>query len=157
MWRYVPRNAHPLDVGFVLRADGRWNRYGEYGCLYTSLSRTGALAEYAKLLTHVGIPPADDAQRDLVTIRVHVRRVLDLCTPSILRSLNITTGDITGDNGDSLELCRTLADNARSDGYNAILSPSAAAGGEKNLNIYIDGGAQDILLALGSIREPLNY
>ena len=78
VWRYVPRGAHPLHVGFILLARGRWNRHDEYGCLYTSLSREGAFAEYTKELRRLGIEPNADQPKDLVTISVAVARVLDL-------------------------------------------------------------------------------
>ena len=78
VWRHVPRGAHPLHVGFILLARGRWNRHDEYGCLYTSLSREGALAEYTKELRRLGIAASADQPKDLVTLNVGVARVLDL-------------------------------------------------------------------------------
>ena len=68
-------------------ADGRWNRAGEYGCLYTSLSREGAVAEYEKMLTRFGLAPEEDQRRDLVTVRVTVSPVLDLTTARCAENL----------------------------------------------------------------------
>lgn len=70
--------AHPLHVGFILLARGRWNRHDEYGCLYTSLSREGALAEYTREIRRLGIAASADQPKDLVTLNVGVARVLDL-------------------------------------------------------------------------------
>lgn len=79
VWRYIPAWGHPLHVGFLLRAAGRWNRYDEYGCLYTALSREGAIAEYRKVLgEYVGLAASDDEKRDVVSIHVSVEPVLDL-------------------------------------------------------------------------------
>ena len=83
--------------------------------------------------------------------------MLDLTDSRILQSKELTTEMITADTGDCLELCRSIADSARANGYTAILSPSAAVTGEKNLNIYFDGRAADMTLDVGSVREPLNY
>lgn len=116
VWRYVPRNAHALHVGFILLARGRWNRYAEYGCFYTSLSPEGARAEYAKELRRIGTDAEDD-----------------------------------------LESCRIIADIARLEGYDAILSPSAALDPGRNLNLYIDGRADHLRLMDGPDRIPLNY
>lgn len=69
----------------------------------------------------------------------------------------LSTNVITDDTEASLELCRSIADSARANAYVAILSASAAAEGEKNLNIYIDGRAADLVLEVGKVREPLNY
>ena len=97
VWRYVPRNAHALHIGFILLARGRWNRYAVWLPLYL------AFAE------------------------------------------------------DDLESCRLVADLARLEGYDAILSPSAALNGVQNLNLYIDGRADHLRLMEGPDRIPLNY
>lgn len=144
-------------MGYLLQADGRWNRYGEYGCLYTALSQKGATTEYEKMLRQLGISPAEDAERDLVSIDVDVAHVFDLTAPSVINKLGIDWPMITSDSAESIELCRTLADYARAYGNNAIMSPSAAAPGEVNLSIYVDGTASDVNLRDGALRLPLNY
>ena len=63
----------------------------------------------------------------------------------------------TGDRVPDIDACRAIADLARLQGYRGILSPSAAADGKKNLNLYIDGRADDVSLLEGVGREPLNY
>ena len=78
VWRIVPAGAFALHVGYILKSRGRWNREGVYGCLYTALSEDGALGEAAKYLRRAGIAPRFSPPRDLVSLRVHVGRVLDL-------------------------------------------------------------------------------
>ena len=158
VWRYVPADAHPLHVGFILLASGRWNREGVYGCLYTSLSRDGAVAEYHKMLAQTtGVSPDLDQRRDLVSIRAHIARVLDLTDPAERERLGVSLDVLTGDSDEDLEMCRLIADLARVEGYQAILSPSAALSGAQNLNLYIDGVAADIQVVDGPDRVPLNY
>lgn len=108
VWRYVPRGAHPLHVGFILLARGRWNRHDEYGCLYTSLSREGAFAEYTKELRRLGIEPNADQPKDLVTIRVAVARVLDLTDVHAREQFGINLDTLTGDDEDDLESCQLV-------------------------------------------------
>lgn len=144
-------------MGFLLQADGRWNRFGEYGCLYTALSPGGARSEFIKMLDHAGISPAQAAPRDLVSIEVRAVNVFDLTDPTILKSLAINARTLVDDSDASMESCRIIADYARSQGNNAILSPSAAAKGETNLNIYIDiPPAANLTLSVGPDRVPLN-
>jgi RES domain-containing protein len=126
--------------------------------LYTSLTRGGAIAEYHKELTKVsGISAEEDHPRDLVSIHVVAKRVLDLTKPGIRRRMGISLETITGDRIPDIDACRAIGDLARLQGYRGILSPSAAADGMKNFNLYIDGRADDVSLMEGIVREPLNY
>jgi RES domain-containing protein len=152
VWRIVPAEAFALHVGYILRARGRWNRAGVYGCLYTALTPEGALAEWAKYLRASAVTPHSSAPRDLVSIELRVEPVLDLTSPAILRKLGITRATITGDTDEDLETCRAIADLARQQGCHAILSPSAALPGAVNLNLYVDGRADRCSLDVGGDR-----
>lgn len=153
----MPSGATALHVGFLLRADGRWNRRGEYGCLYTALSPAGAKAEFEKMLAYSGLTPDEASPRDLVSIEAEIANVLDLTDSAVRAKLSIDRAMLIGDSAKSIEFCRSVADNARRQGYNAILSYSAAAPAQINLNIYIDGRAADIKLETGPDRVALNY
>ena len=152
VWRIVPAKAFALHVGYILRARGRWNREGVYGCLYTALTPEGALAEWAKYLRAAGVPPAVSSARDLVSLEVRVEPVLDLTSAAVLRKIGVEREMLTGDGDDSLELCRALSDLAHQRGYHAILSPSAALAGSVNLNLYVDGRADHYSLDVGRER-----
>lgn len=156
VWRYIPAGAHPLNTGSILKANGRWNRPGEYGCLYTALTRQGAEAEYNKFLSGAGMEPEQDRPRDLVTILVDLRPVLDQ-TSKTDAFVDPTALFLTGDKPEDWEQCRKLADVSRLEGYSGILVPSAALKGEKNLVIYIDGIARNVDMKAGKTRIPLNY
>lgn len=154
VWRHVPADAHPLHVGYILRASGRWNRAGVYGCLYTSLTERGARAEYSKQLKSSGIEGIAIKPRDLVSILVDVEPVADLTS----RRISPIAPDepfLTGDERASLEACRTLADTLRAEGFVGLLVPSAAATAEKNLVIYIDGPPDRVRLDDGGDRMRL--
>ncbi|HKP75101.1 MAG TPA: RES family NAD+ phosphorylase [Longimicrobiaceae bacterium] len=152
VWRIVPANAFALHVGYILRARGRWNREGVYGCLYTALTAEGALAEWAKYLRAAGLPPEASAARDLVSLDLRVDPVLDLTSASVRRGLGVHLATITGDAPEDLEVCRSIADLGRQQGYVGILSPSAALRGSSNLNLYIDGQADRYVLEVGADR-----
>ena len=156
VWRIVPRGAFALHVGFILRARGRWNREGVYGCLYTALTPEGALGEWGKYLRRAGVSARLAPPRDLVSLRVRVDPVLDLTSRTVRREMGISLATLTGDEEGDLEACRSIADLARQQDYCAILSPSAAMRGSRNLNIYIDGLAGAYDLDEGGDRTPVS-
>ena len=155
MWRHVPVGAHPLHAGFILSAGGRWNRQHIYGCLYSALSKTGALKEYAKHLQSANLEKVPTKDRDLVSIRVDLEPVADLTNPKT-SPVSVDAPYLTGSDPEDYEACQALADLLRSQGYVAILSPSAAYPRGKNLNIYIDGIAENFKLREGGDRITFN-
>ena len=154
VWRHVPAGAHPLHAGYILKAGGRWNRQGVYGCLYTSFTQRGVRAEYQKYLRRSALGGFSAGPRELVSLQVDLNPVADL--------MNKDTSPIppdepflVGDELSDLEACRALADSLRSDDFVGIIAPSAAMSGEKNLIIYIDGLAGSVGLDEGGDRVQL--
>lgn len=134
--------ATPLHLGHLLKyTDGRWNRRGEYACLYTALTRAGALAELARARALAGRAVGE---RDLVSIDVTVHPVLDLTDADARERAARAAGVpadpalLVADGGDAYDHCRTIADWARGQGFTALLVPSAALPGEANLVIYFE-------------------
>ncbi len=155
VWRHIPAGAHPLHVGYILRAGGRWNREGEYGCIYTSLTLEGVKAEYRKYLKRAGIlRPGLLKPRDLVSLMVEINPVMNL-TDKKVAPVPPDEPFLTGDEPGDLEACRSLADTLRAQGYAGILVPSAALEGVRNLIIYIDGPSKNVFLDVGPDRIPI--
>lgn len=154
VWRHVPAGGQPLNIGYILRAGGRWNRQGSYACLYTAVTQDGARAEYAKSLRRSSAQDLARKTRELVSIDVDLERVADL-TDRATSPVAPNEPFLTSDEPTDLEACRTLADALRAQGYDGILVPSAAAPGEKNLVIYIDGPPERVRLGDAGDRIPL--
>ena len=74
-----------------------------------------------------------------------------------MKKVRVDAAAILRDDDEALELCRLISDIARAEGYSAVLSPSVAARGARNLNIYIDTPPSQLQLSAGAKREPLNY
>ena len=155
VWRHVPAGGYPAPLGYSLKAMGRWNRAGIYGCLYTALTRAGAVAEYEKFLKQAALNNASLGQRELVSLEVNIEHVADL-TRRDNGFVDPNEAFLKGGTPEELELCRKLADVVRQMGFNAILSSSAALKGEKNLNIYFDGVAGEVKIAPGGDRILLS-
>ncbi|MCK4488817.1 MAG: RES family NAD+ phosphorylase, partial [Anaerolineales bacterium] len=115
----------------------------------------GALAEYKKYLVRENANLTNVKPRELVAVKVDINPVLDL-TSKKSSLVPLSSPFLAGDDPDDLEKCRILADTAREQGYAAIIVPSAALAGEKNLVIYIDGVAGNIQLDDGGKRLPLS-
>jgi len=154
VWRHVPASAQTLHVGFILRSGGRWNRRGRYGALYTALTPEGALAEYRKYFRQRNMTGRPQTPHDLVSIEVDLHPVLDLTDPAN-GIVDPQAPFLTGDSDEDKDQCHALADAIRAAGYVAVIVPSAAEKGQKNLVIYIDGPAQQIALDDGPDRIPI--
>lgn len=109
------------------------------------------------MLAREGKRPDQDTKRDLITIEVAVEPVLDLTDAAIRARYGIRLTALTSDAADDLKTCGVIADLARSEGYRAILSPSAALHDAVNLNIYVEGPASRLSLRKGGERIALNY
>jgi hypothetical protein len=100
--------------------------------------------------------------RDLVSIDVSVSPLLDLTEAKNYQDLCARAG-LSPQTGFAANLaavahehCQRLADQARKEGYTALMVPSAAQPGEVNLVIYADVVApKQIMLANGPDRVPL--
>lgn len=163
VWRHVPPGAITLHIGKIWKySEGRWNRRGEYACLYTALTRGGALGELQKSKRLYGSAIWD---RDLVSIEVHrLDPILDFTDLAIYEASARAAGVtpdltlLTADGEQAYEHCRRLADHARREGYTGLLVPSAAVEGEVNLVIYFDVVApKQLEIDDGPDREHIPY
>lgn len=84
-----------------------------------------------------------------------IEEVLDLTDPGHRRRLPVTKKVLIDDSDESLEMCRRIADWARSEGHAAILAPSAASRGGEVLAIYPDVSPEWLELDHIFHREPM--
>lgn len=149
----MPAGGHPFDLSYILSASGRWNRAGEFGCLYVALDADTARSEYAKYRARAGDAGAP-GPRELVRFEVEVEPVLDLVDPKVRERLSVAKAVLTGDDDADLEACRRIADWARAHGHAAIRAPSAAGEG-LILAIYPVASSRQLVLHHRIRRKPL--
>jgi len=158
VWRHIPATGHPLDVGYILKASGRWNRAGTFGSLYTAVEMETAIAEFQKLLARHGATAEQLAPRDLVSLDVRLDPVCDLRSGPVRRTVGIRLSTLRGDGPEDLEACHRVADWTRSQGHVALIAPSAAHPAGAVLAIYPDmHPASGIHLTVGPDHLPLNH
>jgi RES domain-containing protein len=140
-------------------ARGRWNtQRPRLACLYTAITRDGAIAEYRKHFAIAGIAAGGRPRpRDLVSILVDVSPVLNLTDARVLEDLRLSSAALTGPRHTAYPLCHRVAKDAVAEGYRAILAPSAAQEGERVLLVYPESSQGRLLLRNGPDRIPLNY
>jgi RES domain-containing protein len=119
-----------------LKAGGRFNPPKEFGVLYTSLDANTAAKEVARGLKARGVDPDQFPTGTwwIYELEVKLESVLDLTDADIMRKSGIQESSLTGDD---VSTPRRIAAEAREQGYQAVLVPSAAVG-SKNLVIFLD-------------------
>lgn len=135
--RVVQAGLDPLGTEGSLKAGGRWNPPNEFGALYTSLEAATAAKEVARGLRQRGIDPTafpPDAWW-AYELEVMLDRVIDLTNPDVLQTIGVSQDSLTGPD---LDIAREIAGQARERGYEALLVPSAADPGSKNLVMFVD-------------------
>lgn len=137
VYRVVGDGVDPLGTVGSLRAGGRFNAPGEFAALYTSLDPVTASKEVARGLRQRDIDPSQFSPSSwwLYELEVEIESVLDLTNPEILQRIEVKSEALTRD---ELNTPRNLAAEARSNGFEALLVPSAAAPGSKNLVMFLD-------------------
>ena len=129
---------NPLDTKASKKQGGRWNWKNKYGAIYTSLDKKTLRAELYRMVDRRGITAKDLFRWKITVIEIKLKNVLNLTDSNIRKKYGIELSDILSDTKDCIEKCCKIADEARSLGAEAILSPSVANPEGKNFNIYPD-------------------
>jgi RES domain-containing protein len=136
VFRVVREGLDPLAITGSLKAGGRFNPPNEFGALYTSLDPKTAAQEVARGLRARGIPKQfPEGAWWVYELEVKLESVLDLTDPAVLEKSAISADSLTASD---VHATRRIATETRERGYEALLVPSAAAPGSKNLVIFLD-------------------
>jgi RES domain-containing protein len=137
----VREGLDPLAITGSLKAGGRFNPPNEFAALYTSLDASTAAQEVARGLRQRGIDPAQFPEGSwwLYELEVKLDSVLDLTDASVLTRIGLAENSLTGND---VSAARQVAAEARRHGYRALLVPSAATPGARNLVIFSDLSAE---------------
>ena len=137
VFRVVREGLDPLATTGSVKAGGRFNPPKEFCALYTSLNATTAAQEVARGLRTRGVDPEQFPEGAwwVYELEVKLESVLDLTDLDVLRKIAIAGSALTGSD---LTATRRIGAEAREQGYEALLVPSAAAPGSKNLVIFLD-------------------
>ena len=120
-----------------MKAGGRWNPPHEFAALYTSPEAATAAKEVARGLKQRGIDPSFYPPDAWWTNEQEVKlgAVLELANLEALAKMGMTPNSLTGRD---VSITREIARQARDRGYEALLVPSAADPGSKNLVVFLD-------------------
>jgi RES domain-containing protein len=137
VYRVVRDGVDPLGTVGSLRAGGRFNAPGEFAALYASLDPVAASKEVARGLKQRGIDPSQFPPSSwwMYELEVEIEGVLDLTNPEIVQRIEVNSEALTRDEWNTP---RNIAAEARNNGFEALLVPSAAAPGSKNLVMFLD-------------------
>jgi RES domain-containing protein len=133
--RFHHKSVDPLSDSGAKKAGGRFNRAGRYGALYASQDRKTAEAEVEYRL---GMPASNLKDFRATAIAVKLAAVLDLTNPNVQKEMGIESSEITSDKPADKEKLLKIADDARSQGFEAILALSARDPRGKNLIVFPD-------------------
>lgn len=137
VFRVVREGLDPLATTGSLKAGGRFNHPGEFGALYTSLDSTTAAKEVVRGLRRRGIDPEEFSEGAwwVYELEVELEAVLDLTDANVLERIGIQQDSLTGT---EINSTREIAAQARQQGYEALLVPSAAVPKSHNLVVFLD-------------------
>jgi RES domain-containing protein len=135
----------------------RWNPPGSFRTVYLSLDHSTAMAEYLAQNRRQGLP--DHAAMPAVTagVNLNLRRVLDLNDRSVRRALRLTRTSMTSGSHDPSpveHLTQAIGRLAQSEGYEAILVPSAARRLSINIVVFPDKLSRGQMLPINADKLP---
>lgn len=132
------------SVGSFLRG-GRFNRIGHFHVLYLSTDEETCLAEMKKYADRGSLPLKKPTPYTLAPWEVKLTKVLDLTDDEVRQKLQIDEDMICKTDWETLQnyyeiqaSTQRLGEVARDSGFAALLTPSAARTGGKNLSVFVD-------------------
>ena len=136
-YRVVRKGRDPLSTEWNLKNGGRYNPPGEFPALYASLRESTAAAEKARSERLRGIDPEQYPPGEwwAYELALDFESVLDLTDSKVLANLAIGQETLLGEDRTRTQ---QIAREARAAGFQALLVPSVAARGEKNLVVFTD-------------------
>lgn len=126
---------------------GRFNERGQFHMLYLSLDRETCLAELDKYAERGNITLKDNPPHPVTVApwRVKLSCVLDLTDASVRKQLRIDEQILSRTDWETLQnhyeiiaATQRIGKIAKEFGFAALLTPSVARPGGKNLNVFID-------------------
>jgi len=126
-YRHVYEGKIGTDSSRSKIAGGRWNPSGEFEALYLALSEEGAVGEFIRYVGYYkSLTPDDATTREIVRVKVHVKKILDLTDPKIRALLGVTQEDLRSVRDEWDDITWPIARAVFAAGFEGILVPSAA-------------------------------
>ncbi len=147
VYRVIVSQLAPLSLEGSLKFGGRYNTPYQFGAVYCAQKEETCWAEIEKKFEG----PVKQSRFNVIPIRVHLNKVLDLTDPKVLSKLKITLQDLTLPN--EYTLTRQIALSAREAGFEGIIAPSSAGPGTI-LAIFSDRLDSQSKLSIVKRRPP---
>jgi RES domain-containing protein len=134
-------NRDDLLTGLGAKMNGgRWNPPGSFAAVYVSTSAEGAVSEYLAHQRHFGFRDSDALPCTLVGLEVQLKTVLDLTDGEVRKALGVSETRMLDDAWRKAKkhesLTQAIGRLAFEAEFEAILVPSSAAPGVKNLVVF---------------------
>lgn len=117
------------------RTGGRFNPPGDFGAVYLSFEKETAVAELRRRARRSAVRIGELLPRVLLVVESELQKVLDLTDDETRRHWGLDGEDLVS--GD-YRACQDVGRAARRAGYEAVLYPSAARDGGRNLAVFVD-------------------
>lgn len=128
-YRHVYEGKDGTESSRSKIAGGRWNPRGEFEALYLALSEEGAVGEFIRYVGYYkSLSPNDATTREIVCVKVNVRKILDLNDPKIRAPLGVTQEELLAGRDQWDDITWPIARAVFAAGFEGILVPSAANG-----------------------------
>ena len=121
------------EIAQAILSSWRYNPKGEFGVLYLSISPECA---YREKLKQVHGHKSDLKQQVVGKFSVRLTRCLDLTNQSCQRKIGVTTSHLM--NPSDFSLTQSIAREARSLGFEAVIAPSAVRDDCSSLVVFKD-------------------
>ena len=113
----------PLSLEGSLIYGGRYNKPYQFGALYCGINEEVCWAEIENRMEG----PVKRSRFRVYQLQIHLQKVLDLTDPQICAELKIDTESLIHQN--EYMFTRQISKEAREEGYEAIIAPSATGSG----------------------------